>query len=71
MKPIQNKINKTSVLEHNYNCNSLSELKNTTKQYFTKKKTNGNQTLTSSVVARHLSPCATPRFSKTVLTKYK
>ena len=33
-------------------------------------KDNGNQTLVSSVVARHLCPCATTRFSKTVLTKW-
>ena len=34
-----------------------------------KRETNGNRTLVSSVVVRHLSLCATPRFSKKVLTK--
>ena len=36
---------------------------------FKKKETNGNRSLVSSVVDRHLSPCATPRFSKNFLKK--
>ena len=37
--------------------------------YIKKKVTNGNRTLVSCVVLRHLSPCATTRFSKNNLTK--